>query len=124
MRMLKGAFISIALLACSVGLASDPPGIEGQDWARQDVILKNGVHVKITGINQTVNTIKGNTSTVIIEVNNIQKLKQTIDAAYISRSIDLSGDGRYTIVVQCLNHHADAGSCAVDVEKIGPQTFE
>lgn len=109
--------LALALFGSSALAQTQPPGVEGKDWAQADFTIANGATAEITATIDTINTIDGNTTRIILIVNGRTVVDTTFNKAEAQVAYRVTGDGPYQAVARCLNFHAEAYQCGVSVRK-------
>ncbi len=110
----------LALGATAAFAQITPPGLEGKDWAQTSFNIEGDVTVKITASNLTVDTVNGNTTRIVLNVNGRDVVDTTAAKAETQVSYNVSGRGRYQATAICYNHNATAYKCSVIAEKVNP----
>lgn len=116
---LRGISLALALtlLGSSAMAQTQPPGVEGKDWAQANFTIANDATAEITATNNTINTLNGNTTRIILIVNGRTVVDTTFDKAEAQIAYQVTGDGPYQAIARCLNGRAEAYRCGVTVRK-------
>jgi hypothetical protein len=109
--------LALTLLGSGAMAQTQPPGVEGKDWAQADFTIANGATAEITATINTINTLNGNTTRIILIVNGRTVVDTTFDKAEGQIAYRVTGDGPYQAVARCLNNRAEAYQCGVSVRK-------
>ncbi|MDQ0463822.1 hypothetical protein QO010_001593 [Caulobacter ginsengisoli] len=112
--------MALAMAGSAAFAQITPPGLEGKDWAQTSFSIEGDVMVKITASNLTVDTINGNTTRIVLNVNGRDVVDTTAAKAETQVSYIVSGRGRYQAIAICYNHNATAYKCSVVAEKVSP----
>ena len=101
-----------------------PPGTEGKDWAEEHFSIQGDkTIVRVTATNNTVNAQSGNSSRIVIYLNDVAKRDRMVEAAKVADSLDVKGPGEYHVVAVGYNGRADADSVTINLEEIKPKVF-
>lgn len=122
-RFFVGAFLFFGSHSFGVCQPS-PPGTQGQDWDQKTVVIRNKTEVVINGQVTTKNVKSGNTSSIILFIDGVERRRNGGDRAQTTITYRYSEDGRHTVTVQCGNTQADADTCTLNVSRSEIETFE
>lgn len=118
-------FALLALAAPVIAFANPtaPAGTEGKDYAMDSFTIGSGGAVVVSATNITTTSQSGNKARIVLYVNGVAKLDQTVDKATFSTSYTVSGNGAYDVTAVCYNERADAHSCSINLAKKEVKTF-
>ena len=129
--MRKVSFIAVALAAVSPltgvpaqpGVGSNPPGVQGRDWDARSFRITQGHTVSVTATNISINSHPGNATSVTVYVDGSLADTYELDAATLTKSYLVSGDGPHRAMVICSNKRADANTCSLSIALVDVQSF-
>jgi hypothetical protein len=106
-----------SLLFIGQAIGAVPAGRAGVDYALKTIKVKEDSVVKVVATVTTKNTVSGNTSSVVLSVNDVEVGRDGRDMASTSYSYIIKQPGFYELKAVCSNTRADAEGCTITVQK-------
>ena len=95
-----------------------PHGTKGKDYDLQVINIAQGAQVDIVAVNNTQNTQPGNTSSVVLYIDNVEVGRDGGERANSKFEYLYKQPGQHTLMTQCFNTHADAFICALNLQTV------